>query len=82
MDEGKTPIIEGGSWFYIKHLFTGLANSYSRQDVFSEVQALAKKIIEKDSSEFIISRSRLEKLASEVGYTDIEMSENDRYRME
>lgn len=22
--QGKTPIIEGGSWFYIKHLFTGL----------------------------------------------------------
>lgn len=26
IDEGKVPIIEGGSWFYIRHLFTGAAD--------------------------------------------------------
>jgi len=30
--QGKVPIVEGGSWFYIKHLFTGVADYYSDKE--------------------------------------------------
>jgi tRNA dimethylallyltransferase len=68
IEDGKTPIIDGGSWFYIKHLFTGVAEAYARCDILAEVKEISKKIIEKDTTDFFISKSRLEKLASEVGY--------------
>lgn len=28
IEQGKMPIVEGGSWFYLKHLFTGICDAY------------------------------------------------------
>lgn len=34
ISQGKTPIIDGGSWFYISHLLTGSTGSYSDETIF------------------------------------------------
>jgi tRNA A37 N6-isopentenylltransferase MiaA len=52
LDQGKVPIVEGGSWFYINHLFTGLTETFTNTNALADAKALANKII-KDDGDFI-----------------------------
>ena len=70
IDKGKLPIVEGGSWFYIKHLFTGICDAYEREDIHKEAKTLAKKVIAKDKSDFVMALSRFQTLADQVDFND------------
>lgn len=64
IEKGKLPIVEGGSWFYLKHLFTGICDAYDRPDIYQEAKQLALRVINQDKRDFLISFSRYENLAS------------------
>jgi len=51
-EQGKVPIIEGGSWFYIYHLYTALTETFTNFNALADAKALATKII-KDDGDFI-----------------------------
>lgn len=86
---GKVPILEGGSTFYIKHLFEANLNvtCVLPEDLQSESRQLAKEIIKQDD-DYDTSFKRLQELASrpelEVDMTTINLWErkNDFYRLE
>jgi len=35
------PIVEGGSWFYTNHLFTGLTETFKNNQAYQESKLLA-----------------------------------------
>ena len=58
---GKVPIIEGGSFFYVKHIFEGTSvTSPDESKVLNESKILAKQVIEQDNHDFSRTLARLE----------------------
>ena len=43
IDKGKLPIVEGGSWFYIRLLFAGICDAYEREDIHKEASLWLRK---------------------------------------
>jgi tRNA dimethylallyltransferase len=81
LDEGKVPILEGGSGFYLKMLESGQGKVYTdeEQDKINESRAIARAIINHDS-DFDTTSSRLMKLDQSLPADKI--SKNDQYRLE
>jgi hypothetical protein len=87
---GKVPILEGGSTFYIRHLF--YANLDGDQLISNELQKesrlMAREIIKQDGNDYNITFKRLIALASkpelELNVEELSWLEgrNDFYRLE
>ena len=81
LEQGKVPIIEGGSWFYINHLFTGLTETFTNQNAIMDAKALASKLA-RDDGDFTRTFLKFKKLSEEVGFNDSIIGENDTFRLE
>ena len=73
-------IVEGGSWFYIKHLFTGVSDYYSNKKTLQEVKLIARQIMQQTEPQN--AYKKLEQLAIQVGITDMQVDANDLLRIE
>jgi len=66
---GKVLIVEGGSWFYNKNLFTGVSDYYSNKKTLQEVKLIARQIMQQTEPKN--AYKKLEQLAIQVGITDM-----------
>ena len=84
LSRNKTPIIEGGSPFYINQIFNPQLTNFT-DDTFKEARQVAKRIIELDGNKFRKSMTRCEELLSKLEVPKSEakkIGENDFYRLE
>jgi tRNA A37 N6-isopentenylltransferase MiaA len=84
LNRNKTPIIEGGSPFYINQIFNPQLTNFS-DDTFKEARLVAKRIIELDGNKFNKTMARCEDLLNKLEVPKSEakkIGENDFYRLE
>ena len=84
LSRNKTPVIEGGSPFYISQIFNPNLTSYN-DETFHEARRVAKRIIELDGFNFNKTYARASEIFKKSQVPDIETNKigpNDFYRLE
>ena len=80
------PIIEGGSFFYAKHIFDNIRRADTEDDaLYNQSKVLARQIIDKDENDYAKTHIRMEELAKQVELpTEVvnRLIPNDLYRLE
>ena len=80
----KTPVIEGGSPFYINQIFNPHLSNFN-DDNFHEARRVAKRIIELDGFNFPKTFARVSEILKKTGVPEQELGKigvNDFYRLE
>jgi|LauGreDrversion4_2_1035121.scaffolds.fasta_scaffold298114_1 tRNA A37 N6-isopentenylltransferase MiaA len=65
LKRNKTPIIEGGSPFYINQIFNPQLTNFN-DDTFKQARQVAKRIIELDGNNFKKSMTRCEEIFAKL----------------
>jgi hypothetical protein len=68
----KTPVIEGGSPFYINQIFNPYLSNY-QEESFYEARRVAKRIIELDGFNFQKTFARVKEILKKTGIPDEEL---------
>jgi len=80
----KTPIIEGGSPFYIHQIFNPNLTNFNDPN-FMQARQVARKIIELDGKNFVKTMGRVEEIFNKLQVPAAERTKiglNDFYRLE
>ena len=84
LSRNKTPVIEGGSPFYIHQIFNPNLSNYN-DETFYEARKVSRKIIELDGHNFQKSYARAMEIFKKTQVPDVEYEKigiNDFYRLE
>jgi len=84
ISRSKTPILEGGSPFYLNQIFNPNLSNFNDAH-FSEARGVARRIIELDGNNFKKTLGRAEEIFKKMGVPKKEIDSigvNDFYRLE
>jgi len=84
LNRDKTPIIEGGSPFYITQIFNPYLTNYN-DEKFHKAREIARNIIDLDGKDFSRTFARMKDLCKKVGIPESEAERvglNDFFRLE